>query len=281
MKSELLLEISDHLETRHELLDKFFPKLKDFDQQNWDMSKLGDTQGNSLCHRFAHLGAEDQSEISDALRDIPQDDLIELQHPTEHELEARKALTQIQLAIHRLENREKKCTRHLIRLQAIREFGLAELERRQLAKVAEDGVPLDPFTARFIYGPAPLPLVPPFQNGIPEPKPRKFYLARVKSGKTVAIDRVRFSIPEPYRYWVSKELTAAGLKATDMYHHIPYTPTPDQAKLYLKLGFRPEKKLTVNYQYYWHHNTNYGANNDGWNIYHSREMDAKDVTPVD
>lgn len=276
MRSELLNKIHDKLETRAEMLERFFPKIRDFDPVAWEKSRLNNTKDNELCNSFRTLSGDDQREIGLALRDIPEEDLIDLQKISEREMEARKGLVQLDTAMELLDKRKDRSERHLNRLQSIREFAMGELGRRQLAKNAEGGVPLDGFTSRFIYGPPPPPGANTLQTGVVWPKKKKFYLARVKSGKIVAVEHIRFYIDDVYHSWVCKELKAAGLKPEDTYT-APCYPTPEQAQVYLKLGFRPDKKITINYQFYWHNN----GWNDGWSVSHSREVLAVDVVPVD
>jgi hypothetical protein len=281
MKSEKLSNLLANMRPWQDLVDDFFPQLSTMNEDTWTKSRYGDTKENDLCTRFRELGAEDQTEISNSMQDIPGEDLITLQGLAPKEFETRRGISQLQQAKHSINQQLEESTRYLHKLQSIREFSLIEMERRQRAQMVADGQGpvLDQFCSRYVFGPPPAPMIPPNQvNQNLGPKKREWFTARVKSGKIVAVEHIRFDIPEVYERWVIGELKKAGLYKTNGYRDdLDRRPNPVIARFYYKLGFLPSKMTTLNYQIYW-----FDQNwRNGWSFSHCREINTNELKPVD
>lgn len=283
MKSEQLINLHATMRSIKELTEDFFPQLTTMNEDTWEKSNHGSTANNDLCSPFNYLDGNDKAEISNSLRDLPGEDLIEAQGISEKEMNTRRGLQLMLQAGNRLSKQIEDSTRNLRKMQAIREFGHMELERRARANAisAGGGVPLDQFCARYIFGPPPGPIVPPVQkNQNLGPKKREWFTARVKSGKMVAVETIRFDIPAAYEYWLVGELKAVGLYKNSTYHgapHLERSPSPAIARVYYKLGFVPSGLTTLYYQISWYDQ----SWRNGWSFSHSREVKTNELTPVD
>lgn len=282
MKSEAINELLTGTPSMQELVVKFFPTLTKLDMKLFEESNLGNTSGSdNLTDTFRSMGDGEKKEVSTSAPFYPAEDLMEIQSMSERELNARKGLALLEQSRDNINSMVADMTAQLRKLQSIRELGMFELARRTRAKAIADGQPpsLDQFTSRYIFGPPPAPTIIPGTTD--ELGKRTWFRARVPSGKQVAVESIRYTIPQSYEYWLIGEMEKAGCCQKKPYHHyalsVPRNPTQLQARLFYKLGFMPDKQTTVNYriQHYG------GGHSNTWYLSHSRETLTKDLVPLD
>lgn len=272
MTSSEFNKLLDELDNVSSLQSNLFHRLHETDEEAYLKSELAVLEGPlELCYgpsgTQATRGQKMITEISDQ-------DLIDLQELSGREEAARRGLFLLQKSLGRITQVEQTNKNLLCVLQQLREARLLELERRGRKKILDEGgtLPLDAFTARFIFGPKPGLYSCKMSQA---PRERDFIFATVKSGKKVAVNKLTFNIPEIYKAWLIPQAQAIGNNISSYnYSYLPTFVGQDLSKLYFMLGFKPEPQVNVYYRIYpgW---------SSGFRLDYSRLVPTKDLIPAE
>jgi hypothetical protein len=270
-----------------ELQADVYPSLQVLDPAVWDKSPYKNFEECSeLADRYPYLGGDNQKEISQVIKESSEKDLNEILTPTQKEIDTRRGLALLAQTEDRVMSIRRKITQRLQIYQSVRDFAVIEIERRaRLNIIKQGGEPLDGFTSRFIFGPAPQPLprYPGQSNGDNAPlHDRDFLRARVKSGKIVYIDRLSFEIPAVYNQEILAGLKKAKLLEQGVYSYgydntPPHRANPKIARFYYDMGFKPLPDVVINYQCHWYDH----SWNKGWSLGHTRCMKTHELEPIE
>jgi hypothetical protein len=247
----------------------------------WQESFLGETMGaNELTGKYHYIRGTHEDEVRNLLSQSPTEDLHEIATMSTQEGEARRAMALLTQSGQRISQALTQQIDVLRRWQAVRDLAPEELERRSRQRLVADGgaEALDQFTSRWIFGPwPPAPFVLK-ANGAA--KKRDWLLARVKSGKQVAVENMTFSFSPIYDEWLVPMLKENGLIENDSHfsynNSAPRYAKPPLAQFYYKMGFKPSKTVQGAYQIAAGWNENHP-----WHLHHTRTFNVKDLMPVE
>lgn len=280
--------LEDKLLTLEDLLAQNYPNLFDFDPQKWKESELDLIKPgiyNDISSHYEYLGSENKARVTEAITESSVEELLGLAQVSETELSARKGLSHLADTQSRIQEWKVNQTDKLRVIQSIREAATIEVQRRARKKMLAEGgsEQLDAFVSRFLFGPPPPKKTHDSKNKPLEKEEQKkadFFLARVPSGKQMAVKELRFDIPQLYFSILGPLMKQKGLWTTGEYHYIskylPGTVGQAVAKLYYEEGFKPSNVTTAYFQF-----RTYGYNQSGWWFSHSREVPTMKLTPID
>lgn len=279
--NQKLLKLRQNLLGLEYVQKHYVPDLVDFNQEKWEESKLDQPNGsNCITSWQAPIDNDREREVYQTVVDISTEDLMDLQALDNLELEGRKGYSHLLTMWTRLSETVEDMRQNLLQLQAYRECGIIEVERRVRQKmIQEHGEKLDSFVSRFLFGPEPGPMVPPGSLAGAKPMPRKFLMARVPSGKQVAVETLHFEFPKTYDAYLFTEMDKQGIWNKPAYYYSSYGAprTADQkvAKFYYEFGLKPSKSVQVNYSI----GTSY--NGKDWSLSHTRSFETNQLSTVD
>lgn len=252
-----------------------FPSLRVLKDKSWEEGHLGEVLGdNNITRQYQSLPHIDKKNVDTLISKINESDLADINIMSARELEARKGLSLLLQTQDTISNLIEEETNKLRRWQSIRDVANFELERRARQHMIETGgESLAPFIARFLFGGPP----PQMSTGKTDlAKDKSFFLARVKSGKQVAVESLHFDIPDIYKGWLKTELIEAKLLNYDAYNLHLYAEQ-NIAQFYYKLGFKPDKDITG---YYHIRYTGYSWSK-GWDLRRRRTFNENELVPID
>lgn len=271
----------DHMEVLmqsiSELQRTFLPALQTLQPTKWNEYHLMDPRGaNELTDKYHKLVGDEAKQVRKLLRTVPEDDLMSFNIMQPTELEARKGLALLMQASEMIYAKHDEVIKRLRVWQGLRDFANVELERRSRANMLASGggEPLDQFTSRFMFGQPPAP----FSVKGSKPQPREWLVARVKSGKNIAIEHLNFNIPSIYDEWLCSELQKEKLWGNAYYYSgmaAPRSVGQKVAALYYKLGFKPGVSVTGSYK------IELGWSGSGFRLTHSRNFKTGELHPID
>lgn len=271
--------------TLEDLITYNYPRLVNFDHEHWSESKLDildPNASNSVASGYNQLSKEDQTRASEIVTAAAAEELLGLSKMSKLELSARKCLSHLEATRERLDEMSSDQTDRLRMLQSIREVALIEVQRRARQKMLAEGGSehLSGFTSRFLFGPPPPKKTHGNATQLDKPTEGKFFLAKVGSGKEVAVQDLNFDIPDVYKYIIVPMMKEKGLWTnTNYYYNSCYVPTSVEQAValeYYKLGFKPSDNVTVYYKF-----RPYGYNSGGWYFSHSRHITVDKLVPID
>ncbi len=231
-----------------------------------------DNELSDVCHYFSE---QDNDNLSTTLRTISNGDLIQIQTINQRELEARRGFALLRQTEANISDLKKEYMSALGKIQLIRETSNFELERRTRVKMMESGTmeSLSPFISRVLLGSNPPPLISKHDN---KPKEKSFFLAKVASGKIIAVRSLNFDIPAIYYKWVTENLKEHGLH-NGYTISINHTVSFEIARVYYKLGFKHGDQVIGYYRMNWYPT----SWNHGWILKNAHTFKASELIPVD
>lgn len=278
--NQKLLSLRQNLLGLGYIQNHYIPDLTEFDQEKWAASNLDEPNGsNSITSWEAPIDNDLEKEVYQTVVNISTEDLLELQALDTLELEGRKGFFHLLEMHNRSTETMEDLRQQLLQLQAYRACGIIEVERRARQKmIQESGEVLDSFVSRFLFGPEPGPMVPPGSLSKASPKARKFLMARVPSGKQVAVETLHFEFPKTYDAYLFNEMDKLKIWDKPAYYYngfgAPRDATQKVAKFYYEFGLKPSKTVQVNYSI----GLGYSS---GWSLSHTRSFQTNQLTTVD
>jgi len=280
MKDERLLKKLADMENEDQIIHSFHVANDFLTPEAWAETKLENpnASGNAVSQEYSCLNGESKAEVDNLLRDLPNEDLAEFATMSETELTHRRGLAWLITVDKWLADKKSSIMYEMYKWQSLREIAPIELERRARQKMLADGghEPLDQFTSRFLFGALPKPL----SLGGKPPQNRNFIIARVKSGKQVAVEKLMFTFPAAYDSWLKSLIKEEGIVDNNHWYYYnaysaPRFANPLLALFYYKMGFKPAPQVDASYQ------IKLGWSGSGFRLSHSRRVDTKDLVPID
>ncbi len=284
MKNERINNWLANMKPIEEVQRDTYPNLHLLDEEAWNASCLEEPLGkNSITDKWSQLSKDSHTVVTDVILKADDEDLLETQGMTCKELHTRKGMLLLE------QTRDKVCSQihetyiQLLKLQAVREHALFEVERRHRCKMIREGhMPdnLDAFTSRFLFGAKPTPL----SIKDKPPQPRNFVMCRTPSGKQVAVEQIWFEFPSIYNKTLMDLLQTAKLYSKPSYYYGGYEENlPNRvempiAQFYYKYGLKPNKEVTGHFKIdQWH---GY-SDGDHWHLSHTRAYKTAELVPLD